>query len=174
MIDAAPERRRVCPKRTRARGEASDWPRQLSGCIMDGESGMLEGQALTFRRERKNGPIPVEVRSLRPCRQALQHCFSQRGCNNGGTFAAHGEWREGGRREGEEATWKAKKDRRKRHEFHRQMAGAVRVTSSSVPAAITLVLPMAPTKLLRVLTRHRLCLEEKGRYSGDGQSRRAI
>lgn len=72
--------------------------------MVDGgdESGVVEDQALTFRRERKNGPIPIEVRSLRPCRRALQHCFvGQRGCNNDGTFAVHGGGREGGRREEE-------------------------------------------------------------------------
>lgn len=100
----------MCPKGTRAEARPrGDWPRQPSGMhhgwwMVDGgdESGAVEDQALTFRRERKNGPIPIEVRSLRPCRRALQHCFvGQRGCNNDGTFAVHGGGREGGRREEE-------------------------------------------------------------------------
>jgi hypothetical protein len=89
----------VCPKGTRAEARPGTGHDSSSGdASWMVESGVLEGQALTFRRERKNGPISIEVRSLRPCRRALQHCFGQRGCNNDGAFAARGE-REGDGRE---------------------------------------------------------------------------
>lgn len=166
MIAAAPERRRggvcVCVPRERAqrrgRGLATTAQRDASWMV-DGGWWMVvnrgcsrAGQALTFRREREEwadsdrGQI---LAALSPGIAALL-CWSTM-LQQRRDFCR--SWREGGGREEEGGrrrrnNLECRKKRRKRHEFHRQMAGGRPVRNSGsphLPAAITLILPMAQT-----------------------------
>lgn len=128
----------VCVPRKRAqrrgRGLGTTAQRDASWVMDSGESGVVEGQALTLRRERKEwadsdrGQI---LAAVSPGIAALL-CWSTR-LQQRRDFCRSWRREGGGRREeeGEEAILECKKNRRKRHEFHRQMAGAVR--DSAVP-----------------------------------------
>lgn len=133
------------------RGEAGDWPRQLSGMhhgwwmVDGGESGVLEGgPSIDFSAG--EGRMGRFRSRSDPCGLVAGHCSIALLVSDVATTTGLLPLMEGGRRR--RNNLECKKKRRKRHEFHRQMAGGRPVRNSGsphLPAAITLILPMAQT-----------------------------